>query len=329
MPLSIRPTDPVNRPDFAGEVSGIDLRQTMTQGQVGEIVTGMDKYAVLVFHDQQIDDGQQLAFSRNFGTLEIANADIRRDEDRRLAPEVADVSNLGKNNDIMSRDDRRRLFSLGNMLWHSDSSFKPIPAKYSLLHARVLPSKDGNTEFADMRAAYDALDDDMKAEIDDLVCEHSQQYSRGILGFDFTEDERRRNPPVPQRLVRRHPGSGRRSIFLSAHAGAIRGMPMPEARALLRDPHPSTRRSANSSMRIQWRPGDLGDVGQPGNDAPRPARYDPGEMRELHRTTVADDRLDLGAGSSTNGRTWCGRRPTMRAVRRRDCRRSISHCLTL
>jgi alpha-ketoglutarate-dependent 2,4-dichlorophenoxyacetate dioxygenase len=291
MPLSIRPTDPVNRPDFAGEVSGIDLRQTMTQGQVGEIVTGMDKYAVLVFHDQQIDDGQQLAFSRNFGTLEIANADIRRDEDRRLAPEVADVSNLGKNNDIMSRDDRRRLFSLGNMLWHSDSSFKPTPAKYSLLHARVLPSKDGNTEFADMRAAYDALDDDMKAEINDLVCEHSQQYSRGILGFDFTEDERRRNPPVPQRLVRRHPGSGRRSIFLSAHAGAIRGMPMPEARALLRDltEHATQRKFVYAH---QWQ---VGDLVMWDNRAMmhRARRYDPSEVRELHRTTVADDRPTL------------------------------------
>ena len=222
MTLTFRPIDPVNRPDFAGEASGIDLRRTMTPQQVAAIVEGMDKFAVLVFHDQTIDDAQQLAFSRNFGTLELANADIRRDEDRRLAPEIADVSNLGRNNDVMSREDRRRLFSLGNMLWHSDSSFKPTPAKYSLLHARVLPKTGGNTEFADMRAAYDALDDETKAEIAGLVCEHSQQYSRGILGFDFTEEERLRNPPVPQRLVRRHPGSGRRSLFLSAHAGAIR-----------------------------------------------------------------------------------------------------------
>jgi alpha-ketoglutarate-dependent 2,4-dichlorophenoxyacetate dioxygenase len=184
MALSIRPIDPVHRPDFAGEVSGIDLREAMTPQQVPAIVEGMDKFAVLVFHDQKIDDEQQLAFSRNFGPLEIANSDVRRDEDRRLAPEIADISNLGKGNDVMSREDRRRLFGLGNMLWHSDSSFKPTPAKYSLLHARVLPAKDGNTEFADMRAAYDALDDDVKAEIADLVCEHSQIYSRGILGFD-------------------------------------------------------------------------------------------------------------------------------------------------
>jgi alpha-ketoglutarate-dependent 2,4-dichlorophenoxyacetate dioxygenase len=291
MALSIRPIDPVNRAFFAGEVSGIDLRQPMTGEQVTAIVEGMDKFAVLVFHDQQIDDAQQLAFSRNFGTLEIANSDVRRDEDRRLAPEIADVSNLGKNSDIMSREDRRRLFSLGNMLWHSDSSFKPTPAKYSLLHARVLPSKDGNTEFADMRAAYDALDDGIKAEINELVCEHSQIYSRGVLGFDFTEEERLRNPPVPQRLVRRHPGSGRRSIFLSAHAGAIRGMPMPEARALLRDltEHATQRKFVYAH---QWR---LGDLVMWDNRAMihRARRYNPSEVRELHRTTVADDRPTL------------------------------------
>jgi alpha-ketoglutarate-dependent 2,4-dichlorophenoxyacetate dioxygenase len=291
MALSFRPIDPVNRPFFAGEVSGIDLRETMTPQQVAAIIEGMDKFAVLVFRDQQIDDAQQLAFSRNFGTLEIANSDVRREEDRRLAPEVGDVSNLGKNNDILGREDRRRLFSLGNQLWHSDSSFKPTPAKYSLLHARVLPSKDGNTEFADMRAAYDALDDDVKVEINDLVCEHSQQYSRGVLGFDFTDEERLRNPPVPQRLVRRHPGSGRRSIFLSAHAGAIRGWPMPEARALLRDltEHATQRRFVYAH---QWR---LGDLVMWDNRAMmhRARRYDPAEVRELHRTTVADDRPTL------------------------------------
>jgi alpha-ketoglutarate-dependent 2,4-dichlorophenoxyacetate dioxygenase len=295
MPLSIRPIDPASRPLFAGEVSGIDLRETMTPEEVAAVVEGMDKFAVLVFHDQKIDDAQQLAFSRNFGALELANADIRRDEDRRLHAEIADISNLGRNNDIMSRDDRRRLFSLGNMLWHSDSSFKATPAKYSLLHARALPKPgplgNGNTEFADMRAAYDALDDDVKGEINDLVCEHSQQYSRGVLGFDFTEEERLRNPPVPQRLVRRHPGSGRRSLFLSAHAGAIRGMPVPEARALLRDltEHATQRKFVYAH---EWR---VGDLVMWDNRAMmhRARRYDPSEVRELHRTTVTDDRPTL------------------------------------
>src|SRR5581483_4566405 len=156
MPLSIRPIDPVNRAFFAGEVEGIDLSRPAAPEDIAAIVAGMDKFAVLVFHDQRLDE-QQLAFSRHFGPLETADADIRRPEDRRLKPQIADISNLGKDDRILEREDRRRLFSLGNMLWHSDSSFKPTPARYSLLHARIIPGKGGNTEFADMRAAWDAL----------------------------------------------------------------------------------------------------------------------------------------------------------------------------
>src|SRR5436305_10729322 len=209
MRLEIRPAEPDRLPDFVGEVSGIDLREPVGQEDVAAITAGMDKFAVLIFHDQGIDDAQQLAFSRNFGTLEHATSHgIERQQQRGLAAEIADISNLGRDNEILAREDRRRLFSLGNMLWHSDSSFKPTPAKYSLLHARILPQKDGNTEFADMRAAYDALDDETKALCRDLVCMHSQIYSRGTLGFDeWTEEERARNRPVPQRPGRLHPSS--------------------------------------------------------------------------------------------------------------------------
>lgn len=135
-----------------------------------------------------------------------------------------------------SAEDRRRLFNLGNRLWHSDSSFKAIPAKCSMLHARVIPPEGGEIEFADMRAAWDALSETTKALIEPLVCDHSLVYSRALLGFDtFTEEERRAFAPVPQRLVRRHPGSGRRSIYLSSHIGSIHGWPRPEALALIRD----------------------------------------------------------------------------------------------
>ncbi len=287
MPLSIRPIDPVNRAFFAGEVEGIDLSRPAAPEDIAAIVAGMDKFAVLVFHDQRLDDEQQLAFSRHFGPLETADADIRRPEDRRLKPQIADISNLGKDDRILEREDRRRLFSLGNMLWHSDSSFKPTPAKYSLLHARIIPGKGGNTEFADMRAAWDALDDELKAECKDLVCMHSQIYSRGQLGFsEFTEEERARNRPVPQRLVRLHPGSQRRSLFLSAHAGEIVGWPVPEARAFLRDltEHATQRRFVYAH---EWR---VGDLVMWDNRAVmhRARRYDPREVRELHSTTVAD-----------------------------------------
>src|SRR3954466_6827361 len=225
MTVSIKPVDPVNRAFFAGEVSGLDLgkppplplQKPLSPAEVAAVHAGMDQFGVLVFHDQKIDDDQQLVFSRSLGPLEQATGDIAAPQDRRVNMDLNDISNLDKNNEVLARDDRRRLFGLGNQLWHSDSSFKPVPAKYSLLSARHIPPTGGNTEFADMRAAYDALDEETKREVHDLVCRHSQIFSRGILGFtDFTDEERVKWAPVRQRLVRRHPRSGRLSLYLSS-----------------------------------------------------------------------------------------------------------------
>src|SRR5919197_3827768 len=217
MPVITRQTGPC----FAAEVDGIDMTKPLTPDEVAAIHGGMDEYAVLVFHDQRIDDEQQLAFTRSLGEIEHAiGTSLRAPDEYRLPTTFADVSNLDKNNQVFARDDRRRLFALGNRLWHSDSSFKAIPAKYSLLHARSVPSKGGNTEFAYMVAAYDALDADTKAEVEDLICEHSQLFSRQQLGFtDFTDEERARFKPVRQSLVRTHPVTGRKSLYLSSHAG--------------------------------------------------------------------------------------------------------------
>ena len=230
MTLSIRQIHPV----FVGEVRGVDLRQPLPRDAVAAIEAGMDRYAVLVFHGQNITDEQQIAFSRNFGEIEnSAGGTVAKPHEKRLDPLMNDVSNLGQDHKPLPRDDRRRLFNLGNQLWHSDSSFRAIPAKYSLLSGRTIVEKGGYTEFADMRAAYDALDRTMKAMVEPLVCEHSLMYSRGLLGFpDFTEEERTMFRPVRQSLVRSHPVTGRKSLYLSAHAGAIVGWPMPEARAL-------------------------------------------------------------------------------------------------
>jgi alpha-ketoglutarate-dependent 2,4-dichlorophenoxyacetate dioxygenase len=286
MTLSIEPAD-LARPSFVGEVAGIDLRRPADREAIAAIEAGMDRFAVLVFRDQPLDDDRQIAFSRNFGPLEQATGDIQAVEQRRLSMEVNDISNLDRDNQVLARDDRRRLFSLGNRLWHSDSSFKPTPAKYSLLSARVVPSAGGDTEFADMRAAYDALDDEMRTVVRDLVCEHSQIHSRGILGFtDFTEEERRKWAPVPQRLVRRHPVTGRKSLFLSAHAGAIVGWPVPEARALLRDlTEHATQRDFVHAHR--WRQFDL-VIWDNRVVMHRGRRYDATAARDLHRTTIAD-----------------------------------------
>ena len=212
MTITIRQVGPC----FAGEVSGLDMREPMTPDKVAAIHAGMDKYAVLVFRDQKIDDAQQLAFTRSLGEIEHAiGTSLRAANETRLPTTFADVSNLDKNNTPYPRDDRRRLFAIGNRLWHSDSSFKVVPAKYSLLHAISIPSKGGDTQFADMRAAYDALDDETKAEVENMVCEHSQMFSRQIIGFtDFTEEERVKWAPVRQRLVRRHPTTGRLSLYL-------------------------------------------------------------------------------------------------------------------
>ena len=202
MAVSIRQIHPV----FVGEVSGVDLRRPLSREEVAAIEAGMDRYAVLVFHDQDITDAQQIAFTRNFGEIEnSAGGNVTKANQKRLDPLMNDVSNLGEDNRPLARDDRRRLFNLGNQLWHSDSSFRAIPAKYSILSGRTVAKNGGNTEFADMRAAYDALDDETKALIEDRVCGHSLMYSRGQLGFEITPEERMTFRPVRQRLVRTHP----------------------------------------------------------------------------------------------------------------------------
>jgi len=232
MDLDVRPLHPV----FAAEVIGLDLRHPPSAGLVAQIDAAMNRYAVVVLRDQRIDDDQQLAFARALGPLEPSPAVVDAHLHRFKHREMVDISNLEIDGSILAADDRRRMFNLGNRLWHSDSSFKKTPAKYSMLHARVIPPEGGETEFADMRAAWDALPEATKTLIEPMVCEHSLIYSRAVLGFDaFTPEERHEFEPVPQRLVRRHAGSGRRSIYLSAHIGTIRGWPRPEAMVLIRD----------------------------------------------------------------------------------------------
>jgi alpha-ketoglutarate-dependent 2,4-dichlorophenoxyacetate dioxygenase len=283
MTIAIRQLHPV----FVGEVSGVDLRRPLTSDEAAAIEAGMDRHAVLVFHDQNLTDEQQIAFSRNFGTIERAvGGNVTKDQDRRLSFDMADISNLDKDNKVMARDDRRRMFNLGNELWHSDSSYRVIPAKFSLLSARAIPSSGGNTEFADMRAAYDALDDRTKGEIEGLVAEHSLMYSRGTLGFgEFTPEEQKTFAPVRQSLVRTHPASGRKSLFLASHAGTIVGWPMPEARAFLRDltEHATQRRFVHAH---QWRQHDL-VMWDNRATMHRARRYDHTQVRDMRRTTIA------------------------------------------
>jgi alpha-ketoglutarate-dependent 2,4-dichlorophenoxyacetate dioxygenase len=217
-------------------LTGIDASRPLSPADVARVDAAMDVHAVIVLPGQEITDEQQLEFSKNFGPLEEgANSTVKNSE-LRLNPAFADVSNLDKDGAKLARDNKRRMASLGNRLWHSDASFRAVPAKYSILSGRIVTQDGGNTEFADMRAAYDALDAKTKSEIEDLVCEHSLIYSRGQLGFaEFLPDERVAMKPVRQRLVRTHPSSGRKSLFLSSHIGQIVGWPQPEAMAYIRD----------------------------------------------------------------------------------------------
>ncbi len=278
-------------PHIGGEVSDIDLREQLSAEDVAILEAGMDKYAVLVFHGQNITDAQQTAFSRNFGELELPGSisNITKEEDRRLGPEMADVSNIAKGGKLFGRDDRARMFNLGNRLWHSDSSYKAVPAKYSLLSGRIVTEEGGETQFADMRAAYDALDDKTKALIEDMVCEHSLLYSRGSLGFDdLTEEETRNFTPVRQSLTRTHPVSGRKSIYLSAHIGQILGLPRPEAMCLIRDlTEAATQREYVYSHK--WQQYDLVIWDNRQTMHRVTAFNDVNEIRDMRRTTVAGD----------------------------------------
>jgi alpha-ketoglutarate-dependent 2,4-dichlorophenoxyacetate dioxygenase len=283
MTLSVRPLSDV----FAAEVDGVDLARPVPADTVAQIEAAIAEHAVLVFRHQRITDEQQLAFSRCFGELEeTRGTGISKPGELRLHPAFADVSNLDVDNSVLARDNRRRLYSLGNLLWHSDSSFKPIPAAYSLLSGRIVVDKGGETEFADMRAAYDALDDETKAEVADLTCEHSLIYSRELLGFDdLTEAERATMRPVRQTLIRTHPLSGRKSIYLASHIGKIIGWPTPEARAFIHDltEHATQRRFVYTH---KWRPFDL-VMWDNRCTMHRARRYDASQVRDMRRTTVA------------------------------------------
>ncbi|KPK35469.1 MAG: 2,4-dichlorophenoxyacetate dioxygenase [Betaproteobacteria bacterium SG8_40] len=278
-------------PHFVGEVSGVDLSTPISDDERTIIEDGINEHGVLVFRDQNITDEQQAGFSQLFGALEVPDlkTNITKDEDRRLGRFMADISNLDRGDHILDAGSRQRMFNLGNRFWHSDSSYRAVPAKLSLLSARVVPRIGGETQFADMCAAYDALDENTKKEIEGLICEHSLLYSRGRLGFgDFTDEEKANFKPVLQTLVRVHPGNGRRSLFLSAHAGKIEGWPTPVARVLLEELTEFATRT-EFVYTHRWRPFDL-VMWDNRRTMHRARRFDDTvEVRDMRRTTVAGE----------------------------------------
>ena len=220
--------------NFAAEIGDVDLSKPLSDADRAEIVAAFDRYSVLVFPDQAFSTDQHLDFARNFGPLETTIHAVRSDAKLRVRAEIADVSNLSADNAIWGKESRKRMFEMGNRMWHTDSSFRRVPAKASLLYSRSIPPVGGHTEFADMRAAWDALPDEMKRRVRGLVAEHAIMHSRRKLGFnDFSDEENQTLPPVPQALVRKHAGSGRMGLYLASHAGRIFGMNEDEGKALL------------------------------------------------------------------------------------------------
>jgi len=273
------------RGDFVARVSGLDLSKPLDDGVFAQVRDAFHHYAVLVFPEQRISDDQQIAFSERFGPLEVS---IRKDRPRRIAnPRVSDISNVDERDRVFDPDDERAIYNAGNRLWHSDSSFKRVPAMASLLSGREVPPEGGETEYADLRAAWDALPADRKRGLDELVAEHSFVYSRGLIGYDqFTDAERAEVPPVPQAVVRTHPATGRKSLYVGSHASHVIGRPVEESRALLRElldfatqPQFVYRHAWRQHDLVMWDNRCVLHRGRPWDER----RY----RRVMHRTTVA------------------------------------------
>ena len=286
MELTIRQLHPL----FVGEVEGVDAAAPLDAATVSALIAAIDRYAVLVFRDQHLDDERQMAFARNFGELELPRSG-RAAVKRRLRPEISDISNLDEENRVRGRDDPRRFDQLGNRLWHTDGSFRRVPAALSMLYAHRVPGPsprgNGETEFADMRAAYDALTEATRDAIADLIATHDIAWSRAQLGFtDLLFGEKNVLPPVPQRLVRLHPGSGRKSLYVAAHASEIVGWPVPDGRLLLREliEHATQREFV---YRHDWREGDL-VIWDNRCTMHRGRHFDESRVRDLRRVTTRD-----------------------------------------
>ncbi|HEY1260393.1 MAG TPA: TauD/TfdA family dioxygenase [Stellaceae bacterium] len=287
MSLELRPLHPL----FAAEAGGVDLSASIGADTVAAIWRAIDEYAVVVFRGQRLDDTQLRDFAARFGPLEIGRAASSGGRRRLKHPEIGDISNLDEDGRLRERSDKRRLDSLGNRLWHTDASYMPVPVVLGMLHAVAVPPASalggGETEFADMRAVYDALSEPMKEAIDGLVAVHDIFWSRAQIGFsDFLPGDREKYPPSCQRLVRRHPGSGRKTVYLSAHASHIEGWPVGDGRILLYDLNLFATRP-EFVYSHKWRVGDL-VIWDNRSTMHRGRPHDDTKPRDLRRATTLE-----------------------------------------
>jgi alpha-ketoglutarate-dependent 2,4-dichlorophenoxyacetate dioxygenase len=287
MPITVKPIGE----QFAAEVAGANLADPLDEDAVAAIWQASDTYAVLVFRNQSLSDAQLHDFAARFGPLEIGRGALQPGRRRLSIPQIGDISNLDVDNRVRDLHDRRRLDSLGNRLWHTDASYMPVPVVLGMLHAVALPPPspfgNGETEFADMRAAYDELPEATKAAINGLVVEHDIFWSRAQVGFtDFPQPEKDKYPPSPQRLVRTHPGSKRKTLYLSAHASHIVGWPVADGRLLLLDLNAHATQP-QFVYRHEWRVGDL-VIWDNRCTMHRGRPHDETKARDLRRATTLD-----------------------------------------
>ena len=239
------------------EVSPIDLRQCHDRTTLEQLRAGMDAHGVLVFRNQPFTDAEQLAFAERFhGTLHVKPGAAALAANRFGNDAVADISNVDNSGNILQADDRKRIYSLGNRLWHTDASFQDPAGRYSTLSARVIPKVNANTEFADMRAAYDALDDAMKRKLEGLKVHHTITRSREILGFEFSPEEKQKLKGAIHPMVRVNPRSGRKSLYLAAHAARVIDWPVADGLLFVMElmEHATQRQFVFSH---EWRDGDF------------------------------------------------------------------------
>lgn len=281
--LQLKPIHPV----FGAEASGLDLTRPLAPEDVRAINAAMNEHAVLVFRGQPLSAQQQLDFARHFGPLDIGLKRVFKRPERLEDERLIDISNVDAQGKVAHRDSPKNLSNFANQLWHSDSSFMNPRAAYSMLHCVITPSWGGNTEFADLRHAYDTLDERTKAEIEDLQAEHFALHTRILLGDDaYTDDQKKEIPPAVWPLADTHPGSGRKVLFVGVHAREVIGWPIAEGRMYLSDLLEHATRRENVYVH-EWTPGDL-VIWDNRSTLHRGRRYDISERRELRRTTIND-----------------------------------------
>lgn len=272
---------------FAAQASGIDLTQPLSSQDVRAINAAMNEHAVLVFRGQPLSAQQQLDFAKHFGPLDIGLKRVFKRPERLEDERLIDISNVDAQGNVARRDSPKNLSNFANQLWHSDSSFMNPRAAYSMLHCVIKPSWGGNTEFADLRHAYDTLDERTKAEIKDLEAEHFALHTRILLGDDaYTDDQKKEIPPARWPVADTHPGSGRKVLFVGVHARQITGWPTAESRMYLSDLLEHATRRENVYVH-EWQPGDL-VIWDNRSTLHRGRRFDIAERRELRRTTIND-----------------------------------------